>query len=300
MKRKQTDDAEDSDEWTLASATAMCIQNISRVVADAVPLVLLFVRVNIRSPDWRKRETAIMASGQILGGTDEGVVAPLATEAMEVLVGGLVDPHALVRYTTAWTLGRVAEFVPSAITEQAVMPLLSNVMTALGDSPSIAARACFVVQNMAENHKNIAGGSAWLGPAIFGPLIQTLVATTKRKDWEEDDLRASAFEAINRIVQVHTPDCRGIVVELSNWVFTKLHQTFNMTALTEEDRDKNNMLQSSLMAVLHYIIRTCDVAEVTGSMADSTMHFLSRVTQAKNALGTEEAIMCAGQLMKKV
>lgn len=44
---KQAEDAEDSDEWTLALAAAVCIQNIARTVEDAVvPFVLPYVQQN--------------------------------------------------------------------------------------------------------------------------------------------------------------------------------------------------------------------------------------------------------------
>ena len=37
---------------------------------------------------------------------------------------------------------------------------------------------------MAENQEEIAGGSDWLAPHICGPLVQKLIATTEREDWE--------------------------------------------------------------------------------------------------------------------
>jgi len=298
---KQAEDAEDSDEWTLALAAAMCIQNIARTVEDDVmPHVLPYVEANAASPDWHKREAAIMAFGQIMDGPSAEQIAPFATQAMQLLVGGLVDVHSLVKDTTAWSLGRVAEFAPTAITEQAVMPLLTNLMAALDDSPRVAARACFVVHNMAENQDDIAGGAGnWLGPHVCGPLVQKLLATTERSDWEEENLRSSAYETLNRVVEGHGPECRPIVLELSTWVFEKMKGTFTAQTLTEEDRDQNSQLQSLLVAAMHYIISTCDEAEVL-AFADTAMQLLLQVMQSKSALGAEEAFMCTGQLMNKL
>ena len=57
-----------------------------------------------------------------------------------------------------------------------------------------------------------------------------------------------------------------MVLELSTWVFAKLQATFTASALTEEDRDNNAQLQSLLVAALHYVVLSCDEAEVVSQV----------------------------------
>lgn len=83
---------------------------------------------------------------------------------------------------------------------------------------------------------------------------------------QEDNLRSSAFETINRVVENHRESCRPVVLELSTWVFAKLQATFTASALTEEDRDNNAQLQSLLVAALHYVVLSCDEAEVVSQV----------------------------------
>jgi len=52
----------------------------------------------------------------------------------------------------------------------------------------------------------VGGGAQWLGPQIVGPLLQKLVGVTERKDWEEHNLRVTAYEAIN---MVRPEECHG-------------------------------------------------------------------------------------------
>jgi len=46
--------------------------------------------------------------------------------------------------------------------------------------------------HMARSREKIAGGAPWFGPAILGPLLQKLIATTDRADWGEQNLRVRA------------------------------------------------------------------------------------------------------------
>jgi importin subunit beta-1 len=108
---KQSDDLDD-DDWNLAGSAASCIGLIANACEDeVVGHVLPYVSGNAGSPDWRKREAAIMAFGQILEGpTNEQAMAGVVQQALQLLVTSLVDQNDVVKDTSAWTLGRVAGF----------------------------------------------------------------------------------------------------------------------------------------------------------------------------------------------
>jgi len=297
---KQNEDGGE-DDWNLAASAAVCIGLVANVCEDkVVDHVLPYVSASAQLPEWRKREAAIMAFGSILEGPqNESAMVGIVAQAMQLLITSLDDANELVKDTTAWTLARIAELHPAAITAEMVMPLLSKLMTSLDASARVASKGCLVVHRMAENASAIAGGAPWFGPQILGPLLQKLLAVTDREDWEEHNLRTTAYEAINMVVEAHQEDCRSIVVELSSWVFGKLQATFTATILSDDDREHNSQLQALLVATLHYIVMSCDVQTIA-PIADNTMQYLLQVLSAKSSLAAEEAFMAAGKLMDKM
>lgn len=74
---KQEEDVDD-DEWTVSMSAATSLALLAQTVQDAiVQPTLVFVESNIKSPDWKGREAAVMAFGSILEGPSEGMLGPL-------------------------------------------------------------------------------------------------------------------------------------------------------------------------------------------------------------------------------
>lgn len=65
------------------------------------------------------------------------------------------DPHPYVKDTTAWTIGRIFEFLhestiePPIITRDTLPPIMSVLLEALKDEPHIAYRICCAISQLA-------------------------------------------------------------------------------------------------------------------------------------------------------
>lgn len=299
---KQNEDLDDED-WNLAAAAASAIGLIANTVEDkVVEHVLPYVSGNAASPDWRKREAAIMAFGQILDGPqNEAAMAQVVQQALELLVNSLVDAQDVVKDTAAWTLGRIAQFHPGALADlnTQIVPVLQNIMVAMDGCPKVASSCCAVIHHIAENRAEMANGAEWFGPQFMNPMVEKLKILTDRPDWQEHNLRSSAFEALSMLVENHQKDCVNIVMELTKWVFAKLQASMSAQVLSEDDLNQLRQYQGMLIALLHYIIMETSTEYVI-TIADPTMQCLLQIISAKSSVATEEAFLAAGKLMDKM
>lgn len=148
---QQEEDA-DEDEWNISMAAGTCIALLASAVQDAiVPSVIPFIEANIRSQDWHQREAAVMTFGSILDGPDPAVLTPLVNQALPLLIDMMTDANIHVKDTTAWTLGRVCDLLIGTIKPDVHLhPLVSALVTGLGDSPRIVANSCWALMNLAD------------------------------------------------------------------------------------------------------------------------------------------------------
>ena len=148
---RQDEDA-DEDDWNVSKAASTALLALASAVNDAVvPVAVPFIEANIRSPDWHRREAAIMAFGSILDGPDPTVLTPLVNQALPILIDMMTDPHILVRDTVAWTLGRISDLLVTTIQPDIhLQPLITALVTGLQDQPRIIANSAWALQNLAE------------------------------------------------------------------------------------------------------------------------------------------------------
>lgn len=120
---------------------------------DIVPHVLPFVKENIKNPDWRYRDAAIMAYGSILSGLEATTLKPLVEQAMPTLIELLYDPSVAVRDTTAWTFGRICEIAPeAAINETYLQPMLEAFVSCLKHESRVASNVCWAFAGEVDNY----------------------------------------------------------------------------------------------------------------------------------------------------
>ena len=130
-------------------------------------------------------------------------------------------------------------------------------------------------------------------------LLQILMNVTERQDWDESNLRTSAYEAVSMLVQHAAPDCKPILLQLFPAILERLQGSFNMPVLTNDDKDAKEGLQSLLCGLLQVMIQQMTGAEVS-PFADGVMQALLEVFKTKNATAHEEAFMAAGALADKL
>ena len=96
--------------------------------------VFPFVSANIKHTDWKHREAAVMAFGSMLEGPDVSSIKSIAEQAVPFLIELLRDPNVAVRDTTAWTIGRIFEFVSQAVmTDELLRAIGSALVNGLTD-----------------------------------------------------------------------------------------------------------------------------------------------------------------------
>ncbi|KAJ1446132.1 armadillo-type protein [Pelagophyceae sp. CCMP2097] len=291
------DEAADEDAWNVAAAGAVCLGLVAQAVGDAaVPAVLAFVEGNILHADWRRREAATMAFGQLLEGPSTAALAGPVQTAMEVLIRSLSDAHTLVKDTAAWALARVCELHAASIPPGHLHPLVERLALALRDaSARVAAQACFALHNLAqafEAHQSEAQTNA-LSP-FFAALLRQLLETTERSDWREHHLRVQAYEAVNVLIQHHAPDARAAVLEALQLILVRLEATFSTRVNSQDDCDDRDQLQALLCSVLQVSIRAVgkDVQPCSDRLAALLLHVLAN----RDAVACEEALMALGAL----
>ena len=104
-------------------------------------------------------------------------------------------------------------------------------------------------------------------------MLEKLLQTTEREDAEENNLRCSAYEATNVLIQNAAKDTHGTILTVVPIFIDRLAKTFqmqvraligsflNFKVVSMDDREEQTELQSLLCGVLQVIIQKM----VTGS-----------------------------------
>lgn len=140
------EESDDDDDWNPCKAAGVCLMLLSNCAENAIiPHVFPFVSGNIGHADWRFREAAVMAFGSMLEGPDVTSIKSIAEQAVPLLLKLLQDSHIAVRDTTAWTIGRIFEFVSQAVmTDQLLRAIGQTLVNGLNDVPRVATNICWV------------------------------------------------------------------------------------------------------------------------------------------------------------
>jgi importin subunit beta-1 len=306
LLKQEEDQDQDEGAWNIAMAGGTCLGLVARTVGDdIVPLVMPFIEENISKPDWRRREAATYAFGSILEGPSPGKLAPIVNVALNFMLAALArDPNNHVKDTTAWTLGRIFEFLHGAVVETSVITqencqqILTVLLQSMKDVPNVAEKACGALYFLAQGYED-EGSVSPLTP-FFQDIFQMLLFVTHREDATESNLRTAAYEALNEVVRCSNDETAPIVMQLIPVIMLELHQTVEAQKLTSDEREKQNDLQGLLCGCLQVIIQK--MGSIEGSKyafmqyADQIMDLLLKVFASRNATVHEEAMLAIGAL----
>ncbi|XP_020577701.1 importin subunit beta-1 [Phalaenopsis equestris] len=303
------EEGQDQDEgaWNIAMAGGTCLGLVARTVSDdIVPLVMPFIEENITKPDWRQREAATYAFGSILEGPSAEKLSPIVNVALNFMLTALMkDPNDHVKDTTAWTLGRIFEFMHGSnvetpvITRENCHQILTVLLQSMKDVPNVAEKACGALYFLVQGYED-AGSASPLSP-FFHDIIQALLSVTHRDDAGESRLRTAAYESLNEVVRCSTEETAPTVMQLVPVIMMELHQTLEAQKLSMDEREKQNELQGLLCGCLQVIIQKLGSAESTKyafmQYADQLMDLFLRVFACRNnATVHEEAMLAIGAL----
>ncbi|MEW5305276.1 MAG: hypothetical protein WDW38_005680 [Sanguina aurantia] len=304
---KQEEGQEQDEAWNIAMAAATCLSLIARVVRDNIVLLVMpFVTTNVSktgSPeDWRLREAATLAFGTILEGPEPRVLVDTVKQALGFLLQAMKDPHPTVRDTTAWTIGRIFEFLhdahiePSIITRDTLPPLISVLLEALKDASHIAVRVCYALGKLAEGFKEHKGDSSPMSPFFKDTVAALLQAGEAHALTDSGKVQMAAFEAINELVGSASRDTLDMVQHLIQVVIQNLQRTLDPANASGKERVAE--MQGQLCGMLQVILRRLIEGEDTKAgllpCADQIMETLLRVLHSNSAGVSEEAMRTVG------
>ncbi|GAB9473868.1 Importin subunit beta [Globisporangium polare] len=296
---KQQEEDQDEDSWNLSMAAATCLALVAQAVGDAcVDLTMVFITQNIESNEWRQKEAAIMAFGSILDGPDTAKITPLVRQALGFLMGCMKFDNILVRDTTAWTLGRICELHYGCISGEMLPALMQLFLEGLDQEPRVSHNVCYAIHNIVKAFEESEAAAHMLTP-YFSTLFDKLLETSGRSDASESNLRGSAYEAINMLIQVGADEVNDYIMTRLPVLLERLEVSIKGLMENPDDhRDDPSGLQALLCGVLIAAIQkmSADIAP----LSDRIMQALLQVFSTRNAAAAEEAFMAAGALANAV
>ncbi|KAK8949364.1 Transportin-1 [Platanthera zijinensis] len=306
LLKQEEDQDQDEGAWNTAMAGGTCLGLISRTVGDdVVPLVMPFIEENIAKPEWRQREAATYAFGSILEGPSPEKLAPMVNVALNFMLSALMnDLSNHVKDTTAWTLGRIFEFMHGSVVETAIITpdnckqILTVLLHSMKDVPNVAEKSCGALYFLAQGYEDV-GSTSPLSP-LFQDIVQALLTVTHREDAGESRLRTAAYETLNEVVRCSTEETASVVLQLVPVIMGELHQTLGGQNMVSDEKEKQSELQGLLCGCLQVIIQKLGSAELTKhafmQYTDQIMDLFLRVFACRNATVHEEAMLAIGAL----
>ncbi|KAL5814428.1 hypothetical protein ACOSQ4_025069 [Xanthoceras sorbifolium] len=307
LLKQEEDQDQDEGAWNIAMAGGTCLGLVARTVGDdIVPLVMPFVEENITKPEWRQREAATYAFGSILEGPSPEKLVPLVNVALNFMLSALMkDPNNHVKDTTAWTLGRMFEFLHGSTLETPIInqancqQIINVLIQSMKDVPNVAEKACGALYFLAQGYEDAGPTSSPLTP-FFQEIVQALLTVSHREDAGESRLRTAAYETLNEVVRCSTDETAPMVMQLVPLIMMELHQTLEAQKLTTDEREKQNEIQGLLCGCLQVIIQKLGSSEQTKYVfmqyADQMMGLFLRVFAIRSATAHEEAMLAIGAL----
>lgn len=292
----QDEDNTDSESWNIAMAGSTCLQSLSITIGDhVVDLVIPFISANISDSNWRLKEASVMAFASIMEGPSEKKLTPIVASALPMILECLKDGSAHVRDTAAWTVGRMCEFHKGAISADMIPHLFHMLANSLDDSEAqVAAQGCFAFHSLAAACADDSEADTNALSMYMPTVLTKLFAVTNREDWEEHNLRSTAYEAINMMVEASALDMAGTVGLVLTEALGRLEQTFLQSDHTH--RMQNQAMLCSLVGVCVQKLSKDEIIAV----ADRIMTLTLQVFTTKGAVAHEDAFMTVGYFADKL
>jgi importin subunit beta-1 len=274
----------DDDDWDVNKACASVLSVLTQITGDKiVDEALKYIDLNIKSPDWRFRQSALLVIGSILEGPSQMKIAPIG-KAVTVIIGLLSDENASVKQTAAWCLSKIAQFQYKLVTQPIHFTnLVKALLEALNQSPKIACHACWAFVNLIEKSSEI----RLFKLGVFEHVFAALISSALRQDafHPEHNLQTAAYSALSTLIEKSPDDCVSYIEnQVSSFIIL-----FKQNAAVAS----NEHLHNCLCEVL------CSCFSKANNVSDEACkEFLEALTISFNARNGvyEEGIMALGAL----
>ncbi|CAF4090911.1 unnamed protein product [Rotaria magnacalcarata] len=305
------EETDDDDDWNPCKSAGVCLMLLANCAENAIiQYVFPFVSANIKNSDWRNREAAVMAFGSMLEGPDVASIKPIAEQAIPFLLELLRDSNVAVRDTTAWTIGRIFEFVSQAVmTDELLRAIGSTLVNGLDDVPRVATNICWSFSSLARAAYDHAESSAdddtpntYLLSPFFDDIVKKLIETTDRPDGSQSNLRNAAYEALMEMIRHSPKDCYLTVQKTTVTVLDRLNRVISVEshASNPNDRVQLSDLQSLLCATLQSVLRKMQPNDAP-LISDPIMHALLQMLKTRTGTASavqEDALVAIGTLVE--
>jgi len=301
---KQAEEEDDDETWNMAMVSGCCLSRAAITIEDeVVAIVMPFIEKYIQSSDWRRREASTLAFGSILEGPTQNVLKAYLAQGLEVVMSLMHDQSVAVRDTAAWTIGRICEHHIAVVTSEQWQKMTQKpgpqnpegvLLHGLKDAPRVASNVCWTLHNLAEKCEESRREQTNALSPIFIELATALLNCTDRADAGENNLRSSAYEALNTTIANAAEDTKGAIEQLLPAICQRLQQTFTMQIVSNDDKETQCELQGLLCGCLQVITQKLEARVVP--FCDTMMGLFLQVFGAKNATVHEEALMAVGSV----
>jgi importin subunit beta-1 len=307
-KLTKQEEGDDDDDWNPSKSASVCLMLLATCCEDdIVPFVLPFITENIKNPNWRFKDAALMVFSSILGGLESNTLKPLVEQAMPTLVELMYDQNVIVRDTTAWTFGRICEVIPTAVINPTFLePLLKALIDNLKAEPRVASNVCWAFTGLSQAAYDYALNEedepeTYCLSKYFSGIVQSLLEATDRNDGNQSNLRAAAYEALMEMIKNSPNDCYQSVQSTTLVILNRLNQILNgdVNLHSQNDRQKIQDIQSSLCATLQSVLRKVKTEDAP-AISDTIMRaLLTMFTTSSGKAGgvQEDALMAVSNLV---
>ncbi|RQM28577.1 hypothetical protein B5M09_007912, partial [Aphanomyces astaci] len=288
---QQEEDQFEDDTWNLSMAGATTLTLAAQVVEDAIVApVMQFVTTNIQSANWHQKEAAIMAFGSILDGPHQQTIQPIVENAMPVLITCMNDPNALVRDTTAWTIGRICE-IHGVVMARCLGPLMQLIVAGLDQESKVAAHMCYAIHYIFQSFSELDEGTTPLDP-YFGHVFDKCLMTCQLSS--EENIRVSAFEALGMMIQHGSSNATPHILSRLTSILEHLEGNIEKHKANPAYGQEFYGLYTCACDVLVVVIQRVD--HDIRPFADRIMQCLLNIFSTGHTTAGEEAFLATGAL----
>lgn len=140
---------EDWTEWNEQKAAASCLNLISQLCPDIFEIIELFIRNEIHSESWEKRQAALLALGSVL----EYISPERAYNTLNIHIDYIRDillsDTQLLKETAAWCLAKISETNSDLIIEHNLKKVLvEELFKHLAERNKVAIHLCWGLSNL--------------------------------------------------------------------------------------------------------------------------------------------------------
>lgn len=307
---KQDELADLEGAWNVSLAAGTALGLASNVAGNAiVPLVMPYIEANIQRnttpEDWRYREAATFAFGCILDGPEVDALGEISRSALQFLLKSMADQNELVRNTTAWSVGRIFEFVhgrlsPPLLTKDNLGMVIETLLGSLADEIHIAEKVCYAISQLAAGFTDPVDSPL---STYFSLIVGKLLETSSRPVsdvGEAAKIQVQAFEAINEVVNASSNDAVGQVAMLIPEVTNRIGQFSSYTPSSPEQAEHQAETLSLLCGVINVVLTKLSLVDENANLArdkaDVIMQSLLTVLSSRPNHVSEDAMLAVGAL----